>query len=150
MARSQQSWNKKEKEKKRKKKKEEKALRKEERQANSSGGDLESMMAYVDADGNITDTPPDPTVKKEEIKLESIEIGVSKQEKIEEDPTRSGVVTFFDTSKGYGFIKDSDSADSLFTHINGHIDEISEGDKVTFVVGKGPKGPIAEEVKLKV
>ena len=68
MARSQETFGKKEKEKKRLKKREEKQKRKEERKANSNkGGDLDSMLAYVDEYGNITDTPPDPTKKREEI-----------------------------------------------------------------------------------
>lgn len=148
MAKSQQSWNKKEKEKKRKKKREEKAHRKEERKANAGGSDLDSMLAYVDADGNITTTPPDPTEKREEINVENIEIGVSKRIEEEVDPIRTGTVTFFDSSKGYGFIRDAVSQDSIFTHINGHVDEINERDKVTFQVEPGPKGPIAVDVKL--
>ena len=64
MAKSQDTYNKKEKEKKRLKKRLEKKARAEERKANSEGGELENMMAYVDEDGNITDTPPDPTKKK--------------------------------------------------------------------------------------
>ena len=60
MARSQETFNKKEKEKKRLKKKQEKQLRKEERKANNNkGAGLESMLAYVDENGQITDTPPD-------------------------------------------------------------------------------------------
>ena len=62
MAKSQETWNKKEKEKKRQKKKEDKAQRKEERKANATGGSgsLDSMMAYVDEYGNISSTlrPP--------------------------------------------------------------------------------------------
>ena len=67
MGKSQETFNKKEKEKKRKKKKQEKQQRKEERKANSGGGELENMMAYVDEFGNITETPPDPTAKKEKM-----------------------------------------------------------------------------------
>lgn len=57
MAKSQQTWNKKEKEKTKQKRKEDKALRKEERKSSSSSSDLNSMIAYVDEYGNITDTP---------------------------------------------------------------------------------------------
>ncbi len=65
MARSQETFNKKEKEKKRLKKKQEKQLRKEERKANNNkGAGLESMLAYVDENGQITDTPPEKTNKK--------------------------------------------------------------------------------------
>ena len=69
MARSQNSFIKKELEKKKKKKKEEKEHRKQQRQENSAGGGLDNMMAYVDEYGRITSTPPvpkkEPVVKKE-------------------------------------------------------------------------------------
>jgi hypothetical protein len=57
MAKSKSTFMKKELEKKRLKKKEEKAFRKEERQKNPGGGDLESMMAYVNEFGEIVSTP---------------------------------------------------------------------------------------------
>ncbi|WP_299754574.1 cold-shock protein [uncultured Pontibacter sp.] len=59
MARSQNTFMKKQREKKRQKKKEDKVQRKQERQENSSGGSLDAMIAYVDEFGNITDTPPE-------------------------------------------------------------------------------------------
>lgn len=149
MAKSQQTWNKKEKEKKRLKKKEDKALKKEDRKSTSSSSDLNSMIAYVDEFGNITDTPPDPTKKKKLIDVESIQLGAAKREDISnEDPTKRGTVTFFDASKGYGFIKAKDSQDSYFTHINRHIDEIKEGNTVTFTLEMGQKGPVAVDVKI--
>ena len=87
MARSQETFNKKDKEKKRLKKRQDKQLRKEERRANSNkGAGLESMLAYVDENGHLTDTPPDTTKKKKEIKAENIELGVPKREHIEDAP----------------------------------------------------------------
>jgi cold shock CspA family protein len=148
MAKSQETWNKKEKEKKKAKKKEEKAQKKEERRANAGTASFDDMIAYVDEYGNISSTPPDPT-KRKKIEAENIEIGVPKQKPMEAaDLNRKGVVTFFNDSKGFGFIKDADSQDSIFTHINSHIDQIKEGDKVTFLVEQGPKGLNAVEVKL--
>ena len=147
MGRSQETWNKREKEKKKLKKKEEKQKRKEARQENAGGSSLEDMIAYVDADGNITDTPPDPAEKKEEIKAEDIVIGVPPKEEGEET-INEGTVSFFDHSKGYGFIKVKGSNESLFTHMKSHIDEITEGNRVTFDVAPGDKGPVAINVKL--
>ena len=148
MARSQETFNKKEKEKKRLKKKQEKQLRKEDRRANSNkGGDLDSMLAYVDENGHITDTPPDTTKKKKEIKAENIELGVPKKEAIEEDVVRKGKVAFFDTSKGYGFIRDLANEEKYFVHISGTLDEIAENDSVTFELEKGLKGLNAVKVK---
>jgi spore germination protein YaaH len=78
MARPQETFNKKELEKKRLQKRKEKEQRKEERKANAKeGSSLEDMMAYVDENGNITSTPPDPTRKKTTIKTEDIVIGSS-------------------------------------------------------------------------
>ncbi len=148
MAKSQETWNKKEKEKIRKKKKEDKAKLKEERKAEGGASSFDDMIAYVDENGNLTDTPPDP-LKKKKIIAADIEIGVPTREAEEvADPNRHGTVTFFDTSKGYGFIKDRDSQESVFSHINSHIDQIQEGDKVTFRMERGMKGMNAVDVKL--
>ena len=148
MAKSQETWNKKEKEKIRRKKKEDKAKLKIERKAEGGVSTFEEMMAYVDEDGNLTDTPPDP-LKKKKFVAADIEIGIpTRAAEDEVDPNRHGTVTFFDTSKGYGFIKDRDSQDSVFSHINAHIDQIQEGDKVTFRMERGMKGMNAVDVKL--
>ena len=145
MARSQESFGKKEREKKKLKRKQEKEKKKENREKTS----FDDMIAYVDEHGNITDTPPDPNRKKEEIKLEDIEISVPKQEEREpEDLIRKGFVTFFNSSKGYGFIKDQETQESIFVHINGMIDRVDERDKVTFEVEPGLKGPNAVNVRL--
>lgn len=62
MARSQNSFIKRQKEKKKEAKKKAKAERKKERQANNDkGGDLEDMIAYVDENGNIVDEDPEET-----------------------------------------------------------------------------------------
>lgn len=150
MGKSQETFNKKEKEKKRLKKKQDKEQKKEERKANSDKGKpIDEMLAYVDEEGNITSTPPDPTKKKSVIKTEDIEIGISRQAAIDPaDLIRKGTVTFFNESKGYGFIKDLESQDSIFVHVNGLEDEIKEGDKVSFETEKGQKGLNAVKVKL--
>jgi len=145
MGRSQETFGKKDKEQKRIKKRKDKALRKEERKANATDGSLDSMIAYVDENGNITDTPPDLT-KKKKIKAENIEISVPKKEDIEE-PIRTGRVEFFNDDKGYGFIKDLDTQEKFFVHVNGLIDKIAEGNKVNFELEKGLKGMNAVRVK---
>ena len=148
MAKSQETWNKKEKENKKKKKKEDKAKLKEERKANPGSSAFEDMLMYVDENGNLSSTPPDP-LKKRKVIAEDIALGVPTREEADEnDGLRTGIVSFFDTSKGYGFIKCIDSQESIFSHINGHIDEIKEGNKVVFRTEKGPKGLNAIEVKI--
>lgn len=147
MAKSQATFSKKENEKKRLKKRQDKQEKKEERQANKKSMSLEDMMAYVDENGNITTTPPDPNRKKKVINSEDIQIGVARQEDIvDEDPIKKGVVTFFNDSKGYGFIRNTETQESVFVHVNGLKNQIKEGDKVTFEVEKGQKGPTAVRV----
>lgn len=150
MGRSQATFGKKENEKKRLKKRQDKEEKKEERQANAKKGQsLDEMLAYVDENGNISSTPPDPK-KKKEIKTEDIRIGALRQEDMEQDdPIRKGTVSFFNDSKGYGFIKDSVTQESIFVHANGLAGSpIKENDKVSFEVEMGPKGPSAFNVKL--
>ena len=149
MGRSQETFNKKEKEKQKLKKKKDKEEKKEERKANSSKGQsFESMMAYVDENGNLTSTPPDPK-KKKIVRSEDIFLGIAKKEDVDpESLIKKGKVTFFNESKGYGFIKDLDSQDSIFVHMKGLVDAVKENDKVTFDIEMTPKGPNAVNVKL--
>lgn len=143
------TWNKKEREKKRSQQKKEKAEKKQERKDHaSSGNNLESMMAYLDENGNLSSTPPDPK-KKIQVNAEDIEIGVPKQAPISpEDLIRTGIVTFFNDSKGYGFIKDQETHESVFVHINALTEAIKENNKVTFETEMGPRGANAVNVKL--
>ncbi len=145
MAKSQQTFNKNEKEKKRLKKREEKRKKKEAKKANKIPGQG-IQFVYVDHNGNFTDTPPDPSMKVD-IDAESIVIGIPKKEELEEeDKVRKGKVSFFDSSKGFGFIIDSVNQEKYFTHISGIIDEIVENDKVSFELEKGLKGMNAVKV----
>ncbi len=148
MAKSRVTFNKKEKEKKRQRKKKEKEEKKEARKANSSkGSGLDDMIAYVDAEGNITDTPPDPD-NYEEVEAENIEISVSKNLESDEAPAqRTGKVSFFNSSKGYGFIEDSNTKERIFVHVSGLLEEVQENDLVSFETEKTPKGLSAVEVK---
>ena len=148
MAKSQETFNKKENEKKRLQKKREKEEKKVERQANSKKGkSLDEMLAYVDENGNISSTPPDPR-KKRIVNSDDIQLGVPKQADAEpQEVIRHGVVTHFNDSKGYGFIKDQQSQESIFVHVNSLSGPIKENDKVTFEVEMGHKGPNAIAVK---
>jgi len=148
MSKSQQSVNKKEVEKKKLQKRKEKEQRREERKANSKEGkSLEDMMAYVDEFGNITSTPPDPTKKKSTVNADDILIGARKIEDAQPNLPRTGRVTFFNNSKGFGFIKDERSQESVFVHINSLTVPIQENDRVTFDTQHGHKGPVAVNVK---
>jgi CspA family cold shock protein len=61
---------------------------------------------------------------------------------------KQGTVKFFNNSKGYGFIKDNETDEEYFTHVSGLIDQINEGDEVTFELSEGKKGLNAVNVKL--
>jgi len=149
MAKSQQTFNKSEKEKKRLKKREEKQKKKLARKAaaKESGGGI--PLAYVDFNGNLVDTPPDPSLKVE-IEAEDIVLGIPKKEESDEekfDPVRNGKVSFYDPSKGFGFIIDAVNQEKYFTHVSGLIDEIVENDTVSFELEKGMRGMNAVKVK---
>ena len=59
-----------------------------------------------------------------------------------------GTVKFFNDSKGFGFIIDEENSKEYFVHISGLVDEITEGNDVTFEVKEGRKGLNAVDVKL--
>ncbi len=61
---------------------------------------------------------------------------------------KTGKVKFFNNSKGFGFIKDAESDKEYFVHASGLIDQIKEGDTVTFELVEGKKGLNAVKVKL--
>lgn len=60
----------------------------------------------------------------------------------------TGTVKFFNDAKGFGFITPDDGGKDVFVHANGLIDEIREGDKVSYDTEEGRKGPNAIEVKV--
>lgn len=60
----------------------------------------------------------------------------------------SGTVKFFNETKGFGFIVDNNSGEEIFVHISGLIDNIREGDKVTYQTERGKKGMNAVDVKI--
>jgi cold shock protein len=60
----------------------------------------------------------------------------------------TGTVKFFNNVKGFGFINPENGGKDVFVHQSGLIDEITEGDKVSYDVEDGPKGLSATNVKL--
>ena len=125
----------------------EKQKRKEEKKLAPKVNSLDDMIAYVDENGMITSTPTEESVKREEIKQEDIMIATPKKEK--EAPTiMRGRIEFFNTSKGFGFIKDLSGTEKYFFHINNVTGDISENDIVTFDLERGMKGMNAVNVRL--
>ena len=150
MAKSQQTFSKKEREKKRRKKKQEKRERREQRKLEKEQHgpkSFEEMLSYVDENGNLTSTPPDPS-KKKKIKAEDIELGVPSRNLSPEERTRKGKVKFFNHEKGYGFITDAITKDSVFVHVNDVTGEVKDNANVTFEMERGPKGFKAVNVHI--
>ena len=146
MAKSNETFNKKEKEKKRQKKLHDKKEKAAERKANSGKGKgLEDMMAYVDENGNITSSKPKSTQPKM-IELADVPIATPKKVEDAEDPLKSGVISFYNTSKGFGFIRNAKSGENIFFHVNQLSYPAQENDKVNYLTEKGPKGLIAIKI----
>jgi len=61
---------------------------------------------------------------------------------------QTGIVKFFNNTKGFGFITPSDGSEDLFVHLSGLVDKIKENDQVKFEVQNGKKGLNAVNVKL--
>lgn len=145
MAKSKETFGKKEIEKKKQKKRKDKAERKEQRKSEREPGkSLEDLIMYVDENGNLTPNKPDPT-KRAKINAEDIELGVPNRPA--HDPQRKGRITYFDDAKGYGFITDRDTDERIFVHATALEEMVKVNDKVTFEKGIGPKGPVAINVQ---
>jgi cold shock CspA family protein len=146
MGRSSESFNKKDVRKKKEKKRKDKMARKLARKDTDSKS-LDDMIAYVDEFGNITSKPQDPA-DKEETNAEDIEVSIPKSDGTSRTKIRTGTVTNFYDSKGFGFIRDADTKESIFVHINNTHEDIAEGNKVSFETEKGQKGLAAVNVKV--
>lgn len=60
----------------------------------------------------------------------------------------TGIVQFFDETKGFGFIKDASSLRDIFVHVTELIDEIKEEDEVCYEIRESRKGLNAFNVKV--
>lgn len=139
------SFSKKENFKKKLQKQKEKAQRREERKMNNDKGkSLDEMIMYVDANGQLTTTPPD-TNGAEDIDISNIQLGAAPIEA--EETVKSGIVTFF-SEKGYGFITEDNTKENVFFHNNNCIDQIKKGNKVSFEKEKSPKGFEAVNIRM--
>ncbi len=60
---------------------------------------------------------------------------------------QKGTVKFFNETKGFGFITPDSGEKDIFVHSSGLMDQIREGDKVSYEVQSGQKGLNAVNVK---
>ncbi|WP_312557370.1 cold shock domain-containing protein [Empedobacter brevis] len=139
------SYSKKENIKKKEKKREEKRLQREERKTNNNKGkSLEEMIAYVDINGNLTDVPPHLQNREEDL--------LSRQENPNEvvDPAKlyTGIVNSLN-EKGFGFITEETTNDSIFFHQSQLKQEVKKYDKVTYKKEVSEKGFRAIEINKK-
>ena len=143
------TWNKKERERKKREKQKEKMEKRLERKHNNNGShNLDDMLAYVDENGSLSSKPPDPK-KKISINVEDIDISIPRHTEINpEDLIHTGIITFFNHEKGYGFIKDLKTQESVFVHVTALTEDVKENNKVSFEMEKGPKGALAANVRL--
>lgn len=149
MARSKQTSLKSEKEKNKKRKQKEKEEKRALRKANSNKGKgFDTMIAYVDHNGQLSDTPPDPKLKFE-VKAEDILTGAVSFVKEKQSVIYTGRVAIFNEEKKYGFIKESLSQEKIFFHISNVDGVVKEGDSVIYETTHGPKGLSAVNVSLK-
>jgi len=146
MGRSRETFHKKEVQKKKAKKRLEKEKKKLARKEGDTKSGLDDLIAYVDEFGRITDSPPEH--ERTTVKASEIEVSVPKSSDLPDEQTElTGFVTSFNESKGYGFIRDAETGNSVFFHVNQTLEEIREGNRVTYSLQKGQKGMEAANVK---
>ncbi len=139
------SFSKKENFKKKQQKQKEKAQKREERKtSNNKGKSLDDMIMYVDANGQLTSTPPDHA-EREEIDINNIQLGAAPIEA--EETRKTGIITFF-SEKGYGFITEDKSKENVFFHSNNCAEPVKKGNKVSYEKEKSPKGFSAVDIQL--
>jgi len=147
MGRSQESFQKKEVRNKKEKKRKEKEAKRLAKRDNDSKNSLDDMIAYVDENGVIMTTPPDES-NKTEIKVEDIQVSVPRGENETEETVKTGVVSYFNEPKGYGFIKDINTKFDYFFHVNNLLENVKEGNQVLFEIENGQRGPTAVKIQI--
>ena len=148
MGRSQETFGKKEVRKKKEKKRIEKEQKRAKKKSEAKKNSFDDMIAYVDEFGMITPTQPD-TENRQEIDADSIELDVSKnRQEAVTSSLHKGVVTYYNESKGFGFIRDLESDERIYVHVSNLVDAIEENSIVTYETAKGFKGSSAINVKL--
>lgn len=145
MGKSQETFTKREREKQKARKQQEKREKMQERKQNKEKGGQNDMIAYLDENGNISSTPPDPR-KKRVFNSEEIHVSVPKQEQRQLEAKRTGVVTYYNQVKGFGFINDDETKERVFLHNSQLSSQVMENDRLQYEIENGFKGPSAVNV----
>ncbi|HMI64560.1 MAG TPA: cold shock domain-containing protein [Cyclobacteriaceae bacterium] len=61
---------------------------------------------------------------------------------------KEGTVKFFNETKGFGFVKETETEKEYFVHVSGLVDQVRENDQITFELKEGKKGLNAVNVRL--
>lgn len=137
------SFTKKEYTKKKIKKSQEKQLRREDRKENNNRGkSFEDMIVYVDVNGHFTAVPPH---------LQNRDADLAKAKKAQESAARhnddfTGIVNYI-SDKGFGFITEDKTGESVFFHIGELTQTFEKNNKVTYKKELGAKGYQAVDLK---
>lgn len=143
------TFSKRERRKKKIERRREKELRRDERRNTVvKSKSLEEMMAYVDENGNLSNTPPDPN-KMHKIAASDIVIDIPRAAPDDPEAVLTGIVNYFDPSKGYGFIINEQTKERLFVHVKSLAQpniELAMGDIVSYTAMRSPRGMQAVSV----
>jgi len=106
------------------------------------------MIAYVDEYGNISSDPQEAGIR-EEIDPDEIEVSIPKSTSdANDDKVQTGIVSFYNVTKGFGFIRISGTQNDVFFHMKELLEPVKENNKVSFELGKGPKGLFAFNIQV--
>ncbi|RAJ08340.1 cold shock CspA family protein [Chitinophaga skermanii] len=140
------SFSKKANQNKRAKAKEDKAAKMRDRKLNNNKGKgLEDMLAYIDENGNLSSKPPKETT---EFEIDASDMTVKEiTPNAPKDTANTGIVSFYNSAKGFGFISVKGSSDRIFFHNRNLLQPVQENDHVTFEVERTARGNSAVDVK---
>jgi len=105
------------------------------------------MIAYVDENGIISSTPPEPTIEKKTGHELITTSSVMDESRNSQGTDIKGTVEHINSEKGYGFIKETKTINKYFFHISGLVDAVQIGDHVLFDIERGKKGYNAVNIK---
>ncbi len=145
---SKDTFGKKEREKKKRSKQKEKEEKRNFRKLNNDKGkNLHEMLMFVDANGNLTETPPETEWIRDLHNSNPDRDPNASPDAPMPVTKRSGTVTFFDAEKGFGFIEDHATKQSIYVNKRHITEDLERGATVHFLVQRNSKGTYAVDVE---